>query len=228
MRSSPWASSRDGNALSYRRRRLCTIASNTRNSGHESRHPSSARRSLQPCSSGSDASGRSSGRSQASHALAPPNGGGLPVWNPFRLCCTRCVPSRPGSRAEPKLLERNRRDRGRTDGIPSCRVDRARDQFLGAAIGGITGFGAFLALDQSPIAYPLAVVIAMLICWTLNMATASRLAGITATIILLVPRAGMRERMVLSRVAEVGCGVCAAVGTVWVAARFLRFPRSQH
>jgi len=52
------------------------------------------------------------------------------------------------------------------------------------------------------------------------MASASRLAGITATIIPLVPHTGTPQRMFLDRVAEVGWGICAAVGTVWLAARF--------
>jgi len=95
----------------------------------------------------------------------------------------------------------------------------ARDQFLGAAVGGLTGLCAFLALGQSLIVYGLAVVLAMLICWALNVASASRLAGITATIVLLVPRVGSVESMFVSRLIEVGWGVCVAVATVWLAAR---------
>lgn len=103
----------------------------------------------------------------------------------------------------------------------------ARDQFLGAAVGGMAGVGASLALGHNLLAYCLAVVLSMATCWLLNVATASRLAGITATIILLVPHRDTPERMFLSRVAEVGWGVCSAVGTVWLAARFpsARFAR---
>jgi uncharacterized membrane protein YccC len=95
----------------------------------------------------------------------------------------------------------------------------ARDQFLGAAIGGIAGLCAFLTLGESLIVYALAVVLAMLACWALNVASASRLAGITATIILLVPHAGSAAGMLGSRLLEVGWGICAAVGTVWAAGR---------
>jgi uncharacterized membrane protein YccC len=95
----------------------------------------------------------------------------------------------------------------------------ARDQFLGAAVGGLTGLGTFLALGQSLIVYGLAVFLAMLICWALNIASASRLAGITATIILLVPRVGSVESVFVSRLVEVGWGVCVAVATVWLAGR---------
>ena len=96
----------------------------------------------------------------------------------------------------------------------------ARDQFLGAAIGGIAGVGASFALGQDLLAYSLAVVLAMIVCWILNVATACRLAGITTTIILLVPHFDTPEHMLLSRVSEVGWGVCSAIGTVWFAGRF--------
>lgn len=95
----------------------------------------------------------------------------------------------------------------------------ARDQFLGAAVGGVTGLCAFLAFGQSLVVYALAVVVAMLACWAMNVASASRLAGITATIILLVPHAGTPESMFVSRIVEVGWGVCVAVATVWLAGR---------
>jgi uncharacterized membrane protein YccC len=95
----------------------------------------------------------------------------------------------------------------------------ARDQFLGAAVGGLVGLCTFLALGQSLTVYALAVVLAMLVCSALNVASASRLAGITATIILLVPHAGSPQTMFWSRIAEVGWGVCVAVCVVWLAGR---------
>lgn len=67
--------------------------------------------------------------------------------------------------------------------------------------------------------HAVAVIVAVLACWTLNVASASRLAGITATIILLVPHVGSPESMLVSRLVEVGWGICMAVATVWVAAR---------
>jgi uncharacterized membrane protein YccC len=95
----------------------------------------------------------------------------------------------------------------------------ARDQFLGAAVGGCAGLCTFLALGQSLIVYALAVVLAMLACWALNVASASRLAGITATIILLVPHVGSPQGMLVSRLIEVGWGICVAVAAVWLAGR---------
>ena len=96
----------------------------------------------------------------------------------------------------------------------------ARDQLLGAAIGGITGVGASLAHGQALLIYSFAVVLAMAVCWAFNVATASRLAGTTVTILLIVPHLDSPGRMFLSRVSEVGWGVCSAIGTVWFAARF--------
>jgi uncharacterized membrane protein YgaE (UPF0421/DUF939 family) len=95
----------------------------------------------------------------------------------------------------------------------------ARDQFLGAAVGGLTGLCAFFALGQNLLVYGLAVFLAMLACWAMNIGSASRLAGITATIILLVPHVGSPQSMFLARLGEVGWGVCVAVIIVWLAGR---------
>jgi uncharacterized membrane protein YgaE (UPF0421/DUF939 family) len=95
----------------------------------------------------------------------------------------------------------------------------ASDQFLGAALGGIVGLATLLLFGQHLYAYALAVVVAMVTCSILNVASASRLAGITATIILLVPHAGSPLHLFFTRVAEVGWGIVVAVLVVWLAAR---------
>lgn len=95
----------------------------------------------------------------------------------------------------------------------------ARDQFFGAAVGGLTGLCTFLALGQNLIVYALAVIVAMLACWAINVGSASRLAGTTATIILLVPHTGSAPTIFLARISEVGWGVCVAVTIVWLAGR---------
>lgn len=96
----------------------------------------------------------------------------------------------------------------------------ARDQFLGAAVGGIVSVAASAAIGKQNLpVYAGAIVLSMLICWALNVASASRLAGSTATIILLVPHTGSAERMFVARLVEVGWGVCIAIAVVWIAAR---------
>ncbi len=99
----------------------------------------------------------------------------------------------------------------------------ARDQFTGAAIGGLIGLAAYLTLGPSVPTYAVGVVLAILVCWLVNVASACRLAGITATIILLVPHLGPVERMAGSRVVEVGWGVCVALATVWLVTRVNRW-----
>ena len=95
----------------------------------------------------------------------------------------------------------------------------AREQFTGAAVGGVIALCFVLGLGQRLWVYVLAVVLSMLVCWAANVAGASRLAGVTATIILLVPHTGSVESMALWRMAEVAWGVCVAVATAWSVAR---------
>jgi uncharacterized membrane protein YgaE (UPF0421/DUF939 family) len=95
----------------------------------------------------------------------------------------------------------------------------ARDQFIGAAIGGSLGMCAAFVPGPHLILYAAAIVVSMLTCWALNVASASRLSGTTATIILLVPHTGSPERMFAVRLTEVGWGVCVAIAVVWLAGR---------
>ena len=92
----------------------------------------------------------------------------------------------------------------------------ARDQFTGAAIGGLISALVVATAGQHLPAYVVALVLSMLACWALNVSTAARLAGSTATIIMLVPHTGSAGEMMLYRVGEVGWGVAVAVTTVWV------------
>ena len=47
--------------------------------------------------------------------------------------------------------------------------------------------------------------------------TASRLAAVTTTIILLVPHTGSPQQMMIARLSEVGWGIAVAAGLVWIA-----------
>jgi uncharacterized membrane protein YgaE (UPF0421/DUF939 family) len=92
----------------------------------------------------------------------------------------------------------------------------ARDQFAGAAIGGFISAIIVTLAGQHLIAYALAVVVSVLACWLFNVNSAARMAGSTATIILLVPHQGTAGWMMMSRIAEVGWGVTVGVMTVWL------------
>lgn len=92
----------------------------------------------------------------------------------------------------------------------------ARDQFTGAAIGGLISALIVTATGQHLASYALAVVLSVTACWLFNISGAARLAGSTATIILLVPHQGAAAWMVLSRIAEVGWGVSVGIAVVWL------------
>jgi uncharacterized membrane protein YgaE (UPF0421/DUF939 family) len=98
----------------------------------------------------------------------------------------------------------------------------ARDQFAGAAIGGLVSTLIVTALGQPLWAYALAVVLSMLVCWVCNVSSAARLSGSTATIILLVPHTGSATSMVLFRIGEVGWGVAVGILVVWAVNRVER------
>jgi len=95
----------------------------------------------------------------------------------------------------------------------------ARDQFTGAAIGGVISAVVVSLAGSSLPAYAAALTASMLVCWLLNVASAARLSGSTATIIVLVPHHGAVATMVLSRIAEVGWGVAVGIAVVWAVSR---------
>ena len=93
----------------------------------------------------------------------------------------------------------------------------ARDQFTGAAIGGLISALIVTVAGQDLPAYVVSLVLSMIACWLLNVSTAARLAGSTVTIIMLVPHIGTGGlKMMLSRLAEVGWGVAVAITIVWL------------
>jgi len=104
----------------------------------------------------------------------------------------------------------------------SATTSSARDQFTGAAIGGLVSAAIVSLAGQSLSAYALAVVISMGACWAFNVSGAARLAGSTATIIILVPHHGKVGWMMLSRIAEVGWGVTIGITVVWIVNRLKR------
>jgi len=101
----------------------------------------------------------------------------------------------------------------------SATTTSARDQFVGAAIGGMVSSALVTWGGQSVAVYALAVVVSMTVCWMFNVSSAARLSGSTATIVALVPHHGTVEWMMLSRIAEVGWGIAVGVSVVWLVNR---------
>jgi uncharacterized membrane protein YgaE (UPF0421/DUF939 family) len=101
----------------------------------------------------------------------------------------------------------------------SATTTSARDQFVGAAIGGMVSSALVTWGGQSLAIYALAVVVSMTVCWMFNVSSAARLSGSTATIVALVPHHGTVEWMMLSRIAEVGWGIAVGVAVVWLVNR---------
>jgi uncharacterized membrane protein YgaE (UPF0421/DUF939 family) len=93
----------------------------------------------------------------------------------------------------------------------------ARDQVVGAAIGGLIGGAVVASIGQHLAGYALAVVLCMSTCWLLNVPSSARLGGSTVTIITLVPHHSTVAWMLVSRVSEVGWGVAVGIATVWLA-----------
>ncbi len=119
-----------------------------------------------------------------------------------------------------------RRDSGpRSPRSPWCRPNSrrfgapARDQFTGAAIGGAIGVTVALALGSHLASYAAAVMVSIVACWLIGIASSARLAGTTATIILLVPHSGSPISMMIARISEVGWGVTTGVLVVWLVTR---------
>jgi uncharacterized membrane protein YgaE (UPF0421/DUF939 family) len=92
----------------------------------------------------------------------------------------------------------------------------ARDQVVGAAIGGVYGGAVVASIGQSLAGYALAIVLCMSTCWLFNVAGAARLGGSTVTIVALVPHHSTVEWMMVSRFSEVAWGVLVGLGTVWL------------
>ena len=97
----------------------------------------------------------------------------------------------------------------------------ARKQFTGAAVGGAIALCLISAFGDHLIVYAVAVVLAIIACWLLTVGDASQLAGITATIILLVPHTGTPGRMLAARLSEVTWGVCVGIVVVFLEERLV-------
>ncbi len=95
----------------------------------------------------------------------------------------------------------------------------ARDQFIGAMVGGVCGLAGALFGGGYLAAYAATVALAIIVCWSVNVGSAARLGGITATIMLLVPGIGPPWQVALLRLAEVTLGTLCALFVCWLISR---------
>ncbi len=87
----------------------------------------------------------------------------------------------------------------------------ARDQVIGALIGGVIGLLGALLGHGHYWAYMAAVMVGTVLCWLANLGAAGRISAVTTTIILLVPHTGPFWTVALMRLAEVTLGVLSAL-----------------
>ena len=89
-------------------------------------------------------------------------------------------------------------------------ISASRDRLLGTLIGAFFGF-SFSLFGTLPWNYLLAVMAAVTVCGLLGFRGSSRLAGVTITIVMLVPQAGSHKTVALDRVGEVVLGIVVAL-----------------
>ncbi|MGB7267505.1 MAG: FUSC family protein [Terracidiphilus sp.] len=89
-------------------------------------------------------------------------------------------------------------------------VTASRDRLLGTLMGALFGI-AFSVFGARPWNYILAVFFAVIVSGLLNLRNSSRLAGVTITIIMLVPGSASRWGLALDRVGEVLLGIVVAL-----------------
>lgn len=95
----------------------------------------------------------------------------------------------------------------------------ARDQIIGAAVGGVVGITGAMLGGEHYLTYAIAIVVAITACWILGLGSAARLSGSTTTIVMLVPHAGSFWLIALTRIGEVALGIACALAVVIVAER---------
>ena len=95
----------------------------------------------------------------------------------------------------------------------------ARNQALGGIIGGTVALALLLCFGDTLPAYLGAVLLSAVLCHGLNLEGASQIAGVTATILMLVPHTETPAMFLLARLSEVGWGICVGAAVAWLALR---------
>ena len=89
-------------------------------------------------------------------------------------------------------------------------ITASRDRLLGTLIGAVFGF-SFSLFGSLPWNYFLAVLAAVTLCGLLGFRSSSRLAGVTITIVMLVPKVSSHWLIALDRVSQVVLGIIVAI-----------------
>jgi uncharacterized membrane protein YccC len=87
----------------------------------------------------------------------------------------------------------------------------ARDRFIGTAIGGLVGWACALCWHAQGWIYALAIGLSVFVCWIAKLSGAGRLAAVTVTVIVLIPRDEPEWRIALFRFLEVTWGIAIAI-----------------
>jgi uncharacterized membrane protein YgaE (UPF0421/DUF939 family) len=98
----------------------------------------------------------------------------------------------------------------------------ARDRFIGTTIGALIGFLCALVWHANPLVYALAIGVTVLLCALANLGNAGRLAAVTVSVIVLIPRSEPIGRVALLRFLEVSWGILIALAVVAAGAGLMR------
>lgn len=87
----------------------------------------------------------------------------------------------------------------------------ARDRFIGTAIGGLIGWGCAISWHEQVWIYAAAIGATIFICWFAKLSAAGRLAAVTVTVIVLIPKDEPLWKIALFRFLEVSWGIAVAI-----------------
>jgi uncharacterized membrane protein YccC len=98
----------------------------------------------------------------------------------------------------------------------------ARDRFIGTAMGGLIGWACALCWHGHVWVYAAAIGLTIFGCSLANVSAAGRLAGVTVTVIVLIPQTEVIWKVALFRSLEVSWGVAVGVAIAWFGAKLRR------
>jgi uncharacterized membrane protein YccC len=106
-------------------------------------------------------------------------------------------------------------------------VTASRDRLLGTALGTFVGWGASVMWHGHVIVYAIAVLCCMVVPELIGLHSPGRLAGMAATIVMLVPNTDSRAKVARDRFIEVSFGILVALvvsQTLWRKTTMERIP----